>query len=137
MAEQFFLEFKTRGRGAIEITKDISNLVSQRNDIGLCHLYIQHTSASIMICENSDPMVLKDLERFLEHMVMDGSRLFRHVNEGIDDMPAHIRSVLTHSDLTIPYANGKLLLGRWQGIFLYEHRLSPHLRNLVITLIAS
>ncbi len=70
-------------------------------------------------------------------MVMDGSRLFRHVNEGIDDMPAHIRSVLTHSDLTIPYANGKLLLGRWQEIFLYEHRLSPHLRNLVITLIAS
>lgn len=137
MTEQFFIEFKTRGRGAVEITKDIEALISKQSINGLCHVFIQHTSASIMLCENSDPTVLKDLERFLEHMVMDGSRLFRHVDEGIDDMPAHVRSVLTHSDLTIPFSNGKLLLGRWQGIFLYEHRLSPHVRKLVITILSS
>jgi secondary thiamine-phosphate synthase enzyme len=137
MTEQFFIEFKTRGRGAVEITKDIEALIPKQCVNGLCHVFIQHTSASIMLCENSDPTVLKDLERFLEHMVMDGSRLFRHVDEGIDDMPAHVRSVLTHSDLTIPFSNGKLLLGRWQGIFLYEHRLSPHVRKLVITILSS
>jgi secondary thiamine-phosphate synthase enzyme len=137
MAEQFFIELKTRGRGAVEITKDVELLIPKDTDVGLCHVFIQHTSASIMLCENADTMVLKDLERFLEHMVMDGSRLFRHVDEGIDDMPAHVRSVLTHSDLSIPISNGKLLLGRWQGIFLYEHRLSPHIRKLVITILSS
>jgi secondary thiamine-phosphate synthase enzyme len=137
MAKQFFLELKTRGRGAVDITKDVEALIPQDAPLGLCQVFIQHTSASIMLCENADPTVLKDLERFLEHMVMDGSRLFRHVDEGIDDMPAHVRSVLTHSDLTIPISNGKLLLGHWQGIFLYQHRLSPHIRKFVITILTS
>ena len=88
-----------------------------------------------MLCENADPEVLRDLERFMQGLVVDGDPLFRHDAEGPDDMPAHIRSVLTHTDLTLPIRNGELQLGTWQGIFLWEHRARPHRRTLAITLI--
>jgi secondary thiamine-phosphate synthase enzyme len=102
---------------------------------GMLNLYIQHTSASILINENYDPDVLVDMESFFARLVPDGDPLFIHKAEGIDDMPAHIRSALTQTSISIPLLNGKLALGTWQGIFLYEHRLASHTRQVLLHLI--
>ena len=104
---------------------------------GLCHLFVTHTSASLIICENADPQVLRDLDAYLTRLVPDGDRLFRHTAEGPDDMPAHVRSVLTQTHLTIPLRDGRLLLGTWQGIFLYEHRRRGHRRRVIVSLDAT
>lgn len=130
--KQFSLQ--TKGRGTIDITREVDSLV-RSSDIstGLCHLFIYHTSASLMLCENADPAVRSDLERFFSRLVPDGDSLFVHIDEGMDDMPAHIRSILTKMDLTMPVSNGRLDLGTWQGIYLWEHRHRGHQRKLAVT----
>jgi secondary thiamine-phosphate synthase enzyme len=122
------------GRGFTEITSNIADYVKEANiKTGLCHVFIQHTSASLIICENADPQVLQDLSAFMSRLVPDGDPLYQHTHEGDDDMPAHVRMVLTQTSLTIPVVNGQLALGRWQGLFVWEHRFQPYERRLVIT----
>lgn len=129
------LIFTTSGRGTQDITSAISALISgQGVNMGLCHLFIKHTSASLMISENYDSQVRDDLENFLLRLIPDGDPLFKHTIEGKDDMPAHVRSVLTQTELTIPVNDGKLLLGTWQGIYLYEHRYKGNQRKIIVTI---
>jgi len=132
---QEILSIQTQGRSTIDVTNEVEQLVSRSNiKDGLCNLFIQHTSASLILCENADPDVRVDLENFMQQIVKDGDSLFRHTAEGPDDMPAHIRNVLTSSSLTIPIANGRCLLGTWQGIYLWEHRLNAHVRKIIVTI---
>jgi len=131
------INVKTSGRRLYDITPQV--LTWARNSslsAGLLTLYVQHTSASILINENYDSDVLVDMESFFARLVPDGDRLFIHTSEGPDDMPAHIRSALTQTSISIPFLDGKVALGTWQGIFLYEHRLEPHSRNVLLHLIA-
>ena len=100
---------------------------------GLCHVFLQHTSASLVLCENADPDVRTDLERYMARLVPDGDALFEHTAEGPDDMPAHIRNIMTGSDLTLPVAAGQCDLGTWQGVYLWEHRTAGHRRTLTVT----
>lgn len=133
---QKILSLLTKGRGFIEITSEVSDYVNQHELItGICHVFLAHTSASLIFCENADPTVLKDLEKFIQRLVPDGDSAFMHNAEGVDDMPAHIRTVLTQNSLSIPIVHGNLALGRWQGLFLWEHRLAPHQRQVTMTLI--
>jgi secondary thiamine-phosphate synthase enzyme len=132
---QEVLNIQTQGRSTIDITRELEKLVARSGiESGLCNLFIQHTSASLILCENADPDVRVDLENFMQQMVKDGDSLFRHTAEGPDDMPAHIRNVLTSSSLTIPIAHGRCLLGTWQGVYLWEHRLNAHVRNIIVTI---
>jgi len=132
---QEIISIKTHGRSTIDITHEVEKLVARsRIEIGLCNLFIQHTSASLILCENADPDVRSDLESFMQQIVKDGDPLFMHTAEGSDDMPAHIRNVLTSSSLTIPIANGRCLLGTWQGIYLWEHRVNSHVRNIIVSI---
>ena len=132
---QHELTVRTRGRGTYDISDDVQRLVRASGiSTGLCHVFICHTSASLMLCENADPAVLRDLETFMSHNVPDGDPMFTHTAEGPDDMPAHVRSVLTQSDLNLPISNARCTLGTWQGIFLWEHRVAPHTRRVVVTL---
>jgi secondary thiamine-phosphate synthase enzyme len=128
------LEVPTTGRCMISITDPVNAFVAEANiEVGLCNLFIHHTSASILCCENYDEDVQSDLERFMVRLVPDGDKLFKHTEEGPDDMPSHIRSVLTATSITIPVKDSKLVLGRWQGIFLWEHRLVPHNRKITVS----
>lgn len=130
------LQIATRGRGFVELTQQLDELVQGSGlRVGLCSLWITHTSASLLVCENADPEVLRDLERYMQRLVPDGDPLFRHVDEGDDDMPAHVRSVLTHTDITVPVRKGRLALGTWQGVLLWEHRRRGHQRRVEVTLI--
>ena len=132
---QEILSIQTQGRSTIDITLELEKLVAQSGiESGLCNLFIQHTSASLILCENADPDVRVDLENFMQQMVKDGDGLFKHTAEGPDDMPAHIRNVLTSSSLTIPIAHGRCLLGTWQGVYLWEHRLNAHVRKIIVTI---
>ena len=125
---------ETSGRGTYDITRQVQDIVDEAGiTTGLCHLFIRHTSASLILCENADPDVRRDLETFMLRIVPDGAPDFLHVSEGPDDMPAHVRSVLTQSDLNIPVRNGRCALGTWQGIYLWEHRLAPHRRTVIVT----
>lgn len=125
----------TRGRGTYCVTTEIERAVrASVIRAGLCHCFVQHTSASLILCENADPAVRRDLEAFLARLVPDGDRRFEHNDEGPDDMPAHVRSILTKMDLTLPIREGRLALGTWQGIYLYEHRARPHRREVCLTL---
>lgn len=136
MTKQSQLHIATPGRSMIEITKEIKQVVAQSEvTTGLCHIYIHHTSASLLISENHDPVVLRDLEAFMQRLSPDGDDLFQHIEEGPDDMPSHVRSALTQTFLTIPITDKKLALGTWQGIFLWEHRLRANKRNLTITIL--
>jgi len=101
---------------------------------GIANIFVQHTSASLILCENADPTVRSDLESFMSRITPDGDPLYQHTDEGPDDMPAHVRTVLTDSSLTIPFRAGHLLLGTWQGVFLWEHRTMPHSRSIIISL---
>jgi secondary thiamine-phosphate synthase enzyme len=131
------LEIATAGRGFHEITARLSEAVRESGvQNGLCHLFLRHTSASLLITENADPDVRRDLEHFMSRLVPDGDPAHLHSMEGPDDMPAHIRSVLTSSELTVPVREGRLALGTWQGVYLWEHRHRPHRRRLDITIIA-
>ena len=128
------LVFETRGRGCLDITERVAAAIDGSEiHNGLCHLFIRHTSASLMVCENADPSVLRDLEMFFSDLVPDGDPRFRHTAEGPDDMPAHIRSILTQTDLSIPVQGARLALGTWQGIYLLEHRLAPHHRTVLMS----
>lgn len=130
------LSIKTPGRGLINITPSISEVVAKANvTMGLCNIFLHHTSASLTICENDDPAVLRDLEAFMERLIPDDDTLYTHIAEGPDDMPAHIRTILTQTSLIIPVTDQKLALGTWQGVFLWEHRFQPHQRTLTVTLI--
>lgn len=124
---------KAQGRKLYDITPHVLNWVHQLGfDAGLLTLYIQHTSASLMINENYDADVLVDMEAFFNRLVPDGDDLFIHTVEGPDDMPAHVRSALTQTSLSIPIINGRPALGQWQGIFLFEHRHMPAIRHIIL-----
>ncbi|WP_093019571.1 secondary thiamine-phosphate synthase enzyme YjbQ [Variovorax sp. OV700] len=132
------LDFDTAGRGLLEITTPVARWVQSTGfKTGLLTLFIRHTSASLLVQENADPEVQADLERFFARLVPDGDPLFRHRDEGPDDMPAHVRSALTAVQLSIPVANGRMALGTWQGIYLWEHRKRPHRRQVVLHLMGS
>jgi len=129
------INVKTQGRRLYDITPEIlSWAASSRLQTGMLTLYIQHTSASLLINENYDAEVLVDMERFFARLVPDGDSLFMHTAEGPDDMPAHVRTALTQTCLSIPLLDGKAALGTWQGIFLYEHRLASHSRKVLLHL---
>lgn len=130
------LHLETQGRGTEDITRRVAEVVSRSGvDEGLCTVFVHHTSASLFIGENADPDVQRDLEAFLTRLVPDGDPLFVHTAEGPDDMPAHVRSVLTATSLGIPVARGRLDLGTWQGIFLWEHRQRPHRRKVSVVVV--
>ena len=133
--EQSFITIETPGRAIVEITRQVDDAIREFGvEQGLCHLFIHHTSASLMITENADGNVLRDLENYISNLVADGDPAFLHDQEGPDDMAAHIRSVLTQSEITVPVKAGRLALGTWQGLFLWEHRYRPHRRNITISL---
>lgn len=129
---QEILEVRDRGRGLWNVTREIAAAV-ERSGVatGLCTVFVQHTSASLVIQENADPAVLRDLARFMEDLAPE-SRAWEHDDEGSDDMPAHARAALTRSSETVPVREGRLALGTWQGIYLWEHRRSPHTRRLLV-----
>ena len=130
------LEIATAGRGFHEISTELQRAVRQSEiAVGLCHVFLRHTSASLLITENADPDVRRDLECFVSRLAPDGDPSYLHTMEGPDDMPAHIRSVLTSNELTIPVRDGQLGLGTWQGVYLWEHRHRAHRRRLDITII--
>ena len=134
MITQRELVVTTKGRGTYDISRDVESAVRESGvTSGLCHVFIRHTSASLMLCENADPSVMRDLETFMSRQVPDGDPMFTHTAEGPDDMPAHIRSILTQSDLNVPIRDGRCALGTWQGIYLWEHRQSPHTRRVIVT----
>ena len=134
MTHQQTIEQATRGRGTYDITAEIQAVVRAAGiETGLCHVFVQHTSASLIVCENADPTVRSDLERFITRLAPDGDPIYEHTLEGPDDMPAHVRSILTNMDLTVPVSNGRCALGTWQGIFLYEHRHHGQRRRVVVT----
>lgn len=128
------LTIETRGRGLYDLTGDAARAL-QAGAVreGQCHCFIRHTSASLIITENADPQVHRDLEAFLARLVPDGDPMFGHDAEGPDDMPAHVRNVLTATELTVPVMEGRLALGTWQGLYLYEHRTRPHTRRVIVT----
>lgn len=128
MIFQQTLSYTTNGRTTSNISRDVDAIVAKSGvQTGTCHVFVQHTSASLMICENADPDVRRDLETYMQHIVPDGDPMFLHQDEGPDDMSAHIRTVLTNPDLTVPVTNGRCALGVWQGIyFTYEYRSMSH-----------
>jgi secondary thiamine-phosphate synthase enzyme len=126
----------TRARGTYDITREVSDIVlASSARIGLATVFIHHTSASLIISENADRTVRDDLERFAARLVPDGDPLFQHDDEGPDDMPAHVRTVLTQTSIGIPIVNAALELGTWQGLYLWEHRTAPHRRKVSVTII--
>lgn len=124
---------ETRGRGTYEITDQVQRAVADSGvEEGLCTVFVHHTSASLVICENADPSVRRDLDAFFARLVPDGDRLFTHTAEGPDDMPSHVRSILTQPSIGIPVDGGRADLGTWQGVYLYEHRHAGHARRVTI-----
>ncbi|MEI6415859.1 MAG: secondary thiamine-phosphate synthase enzyme YjbQ [Pseudomonadota bacterium] len=130
------IDIQTRGRGSIEITTQVGDLVRTSGIVtGVAHVFVQHTSCSLMITENADPSVRRDLETLAQRWAPDGDQAYQHDNEGDDDMAAHARSVLTGNSVSVPVGAGELLFGKWQGIYLWEHRTSPHGRTVVVTVV--
>ncbi len=124
---------QTRGQGLYEITDEVASIVHQCDcSEGLCTVFIRHTSASLTIQENADPSARADLERWLNRLVPENDALYTHTSEGADDMPAHIKAILTDVSLSIPVMQGTLVLGTWQGIYVWEHRKRPHTREVVV-----
>ena len=134
MVFQGTLSFTTTGRGTTSISEAIREQVHLSGvTTGLCHVFLQHTSASLILCENADPDVRSDLDHYMTRLVTDGDPIFDHTDEGSDDMSAHIRTILSGHDLTLPVSNGQCALGIWQGVYLWEHRTASHRRNLTVT----
>ena len=135
MIKQEEIRIATGGRGTYDLSQQVQQAVDASGiNTGLCHVFIRHTSASLMICENADPAVMRDLETFMARQVPDGDPMFTHTAEGPDDMPAHVRSILTQTDLNVPVSDGQCALGTWQGIYLWEHRIAPHDRKVLLTI---
>ncbi len=129
-------EVATRGRGFVELSGWLREALAETGlREGIAQVFVHHTSCSLLIGENADPVVREDLERFFGKLVKDGDPLFRHDAEGPDDMPAHVRSILTGASLGIPVRDGALALGTWQGVYLWEHRRAPHHRRVTVTFI--
>lgn len=127
------LSVATRGRGLLDVTAQIADVVAASGiDRGLCTLFVQHTSASLVIQENADPAVRRDMEAWLERVAPEDARAYEHDAEGPDDMPAHLRTVLTKTSEVVPIVRGRLALGTWQAIYLWEHRRRPHTRTIVV-----
>jgi secondary thiamine-phosphate synthase enzyme len=127
-------QLQTRGRGSYPVTDQVQAQVAESGiGTGICLVFVHHTSASLMLCENAAPEVRADLERFMNRLVPDGDPIFRHVDEGADDMPAHVRSILTSGSLSLPVCAGRCDLGVWQGVYLWEHRQAAHRRRISIT----
>ena len=136
MVHQETLSIRTRGRGAAEVTREVARAVASSGvRTGLCNVFLQHTSASLVLTENADPSVRRDLETVLARLAPDGDPAYLHDTEGPDDMAAHARAVLTSNSLALPVTEGQLTLGTWQGIYLWEHRHAPHTRQLVVTVV--
>jgi secondary thiamine-phosphate synthase enzyme len=132
------LSVSTRGRGTYDITDEVQAAVRASSvREGLCTVFVHHTSASLIITENADPVVRRDLDAFLARLVPDGDLLFKHVDEGPDDMPSHVRSVLTQTSIGIPIANGRCDLGTWQGIYVWEHRKAAHTRRVSVIVLGA
>ena len=130
------LEVRSSGKGTYEITDEIAAAVrASRVQTGTATVFVQHTSCSLVIMENADPSARHDLEEFFDRLVPENADYFEHTSEGRDDMPSHIRMVLTRTSEVIPIANGRMQLGTWQGIFLFEHRRAPHRRRIIVTVI--
>lgn len=127
------LRIRTDGRGTVDLTGEIQRVIGESGvDEGLCTVFVHHTSASLIVCENADPSVRQDLDAFFARLVPDGDRLFTHTDEGPDDMPSHVRSILTQASLGLPVVGGRADLGTWQGVYLYEHRHQPHVRRVTV-----
>lgn len=134
MTKQETLTVRTRGRGTTDITAEVVRVVAASGvRTGLCTVFIQHTTASLVLCENADPDVRRDLETLFARLAPDGDPAWRHDTEGPDDMASHARSILAGSTLTVPVSGGRLALGTWQGVYLWEHRRAPHERRVVVT----
>ena len=137
------IAISTRGKGLYPFTRDVARWISSLNigtgtiETGLLTVFVQHTSASLAIQENADPDVVKDLADYFERLAPESDPRYRHQDEGPDDMPAHIRSALTATSLTIPIVHGRMALGTWQGIYLFEHRAAPHRRSVVLHVVGS
>ncbi len=130
------LQLATRGKGFYPFTRDVAKWVASLGvQSGLLTVFVQHTSASLVIQENADPDVVLDLADFFERLAPENDPLYRHTTEGPDDMPAHIRSALTHTSLAIPVIDARMALGTWQGLYLFEHRSAPHRRSVVLQLL--
>lgn len=126
----------TRGRGLYDVTGRVQDAVRGSKVVtGLCTVFVHHTSASLIVNENADPDVLRDLDAFMSRLVPDGDPLFRHTAEGPDDMPSHVRSALTQTSIAIPVRDGRCDLGTWQGVYLWEHRSRPHERRISVTVL--
>ncbi len=126
----------TRGRGFHDITAEVRRVVAESGaQAGLCTVFLHHTSASLILCENADPDVRRDLEAFFARLVKDGDPLFQHDAEGPDDMPAHVRTVLTQNSLSIPVRDGAPDLGTWQGVYVWEHRTAAHRRRVTVSVV--
>lgn len=135
MIKQHQLQIDTQGRATYDLSADIQSAVRESGiSFGMCHVFIRHTSASLMISENADPSVMRDLESFMSRHVPDGDPIYTHTQEGPDDMPSHVRSILTQCDLNVPICDGQCALGTWQGIYLWEHRHAPHQRKVLLTM---
>lgn len=136
MVRQGRLEIATRGRGTVDITSRVDNVVNETGvQTGIAQVFLHHTSASLIISENADPAVRRDLERVLARLAPDGDPEFEHDAEGPDDMPAHARAMLTSTGVSVPVSGGRLALGTWQGLYLYEHRSTPHRRSITVTVL--
>ena len=136
MTFQDIFEVKTKGRGTTEITGEVARIVSRAGvGSGVAHIFAQHTSCSLTITENADPSVRRDLETLAQRWAPDGDPAYRHDTEGDDDMAAHARAVLAGASLSVPVKDGSMLLGTWQGIYLWEHRTQGHTRTIVVTVI--
>lgn len=132
------LHVATSGRGTVDITHEVQRTVADAGvSSGLCQVFIHHTSASLIVCENADPTVRADLERFMARISPDGDPIFQHTDEGPDDMPAHVRSVLTQTSLSLPIAGGRCDLGTWQGLYVWEHRHRGHRRKVTISVLGT
>lgn len=130
------LQVPTHGKGLVEITAQLSTFVAgQKITTGLLTVFCRHTSASLLVQENADPDVLGDLERFFSKIAPEDGSRYSHQSEGLDDMPAHIRAALSQTQLAVPVASGRMVLGTWQGIYLFEHRRAPHRREVVLHLL--
>ena len=127
------IEIETRGKGLYNITAKVEEVIRLWSvEEGICHLFVQHTSASLVASESYDPTARQDLEAFMNHLVLEDQPYYRHTLEGSDDSPSHMRAMLTHTSLSVPIDRGQLSLGTWQGIYLFEHRVRPHHRRILI-----